>query len=195
MEPFAKGPTVAVRLLAVAMLLACCLGPSGAARAQDEPAQPVLPDLAPREVEIRGQLQISFPSLRRQPLVGFNPPPRVPDIPSDRRPRIESYSEAGAPITKTPLEKPDPPGMAALTGATPFWAEAELSTGRYFTRLLRGTASKQVGEGRQLDLAIRYEGSDGHTIPSDTDEIKNANDDLAVSLAYTVNTDRVVLST
>ncbi|MDA0379276.1 MAG: hypothetical protein O2899_07270, partial [Bacteroidetes bacterium] len=34
-----------------------------------------LPDLAPREVEITGDLTISFPTLRRQPIVGFNPPP------------------------------------------------------------------------------------------------------------------------
>ena len=41
-----------------------------------------LPDLAPREVEITGDLTIAFPTLRRQPIVGFNPPPRVPDMTS-----------------------------------------------------------------------------------------------------------------
>ncbi len=112
----------------------------------------------------------------------------------DRRPTLESYSEAGAPIAKTPLEKPDPPGVAALSGAAPFWAEAEIGTGRYFTRLVRGIASKQVGHGRQIDIALRYEGSDGHTIPNDTGEIKNVSDDFSASAAYTVRTDRLVAS-
>ena len=61
------------------------------ASAQDP--QPVLPNLAPREVEIRGQLVIQFPALERQPLIGFNPPPRIPTIPADRRPLVEEYKQ------------------------------------------------------------------------------------------------------
>ncbi|MEX1055354.1 MAG: hypothetical protein WED81_04960, partial [Rhodothermales bacterium] len=49
-------------------------------RGQDDPNRPVLPDIAPRVVEIRGQLEISLPSLQRQPLMGFNPPPPVAPI-------------------------------------------------------------------------------------------------------------------
>jgi hypothetical protein len=178
----------------MAVLLVGYLGPISDASGQDQPTQPVLPDLAPREVEIRGQLQIAFPSLRRQPLVGFNPPPRVPDIPAERRPTLESYSEAGATVARTPLEKPDPPGVAALSGEAPIWMEAEIATGRYFTRLVRGIASRQIGNNRQIDIALRYEGSDGHTIPSDTEEIRNVSDDLTASVAYSVRTSRILLS-
>ncbi len=157
----------------------------------DDQGQPVLPDLAPREVEIRGQLQISFPSLRRQPLVGFNPPPRVPEIPLDRRPLIEPYRDAGASVNRTQLKKPDPPGVASLSGAEPFWAEAELSAGRYFSRLLRGVASRAFGPDRRLDVSVRYEGSDGRDLPGAVEEIKNANDDLSGALAYRVDGDRL----
>ena len=61
------------------------------ALAQVDTTRSALPDIAPREVEIRGQLEILLPSLRRQPLVGFNPPPRVPRPPAGRRPFAETY--------------------------------------------------------------------------------------------------------
>ncbi|NNE46770.1 MAG: TonB-dependent receptor [Rhodothermales bacterium] len=168
--------------------------PNVAAQDRGQEDQPVLPDLAPREVEIRGQLQIAFPSLRRQPLVGFNPPPRVPDIPPERRPTLESYRDAGAPVDTSPLEKPEPPGIAALSGDNPFRAEAEIGTGRYFTRIVRGLATSQLGPGRQLDVNIHYEGSDGHLVSDDIEEVKNASDDFSGSIAYRSETDRITTS-
>ena len=71
----------------------------------------VLPDLAPREVEITGDLTIAFPTLRRQPIVGFNPPPRVPDIDSNRRPFTEAYGQASADLPPSPLQAPEPPSV------------------------------------------------------------------------------------
>ena len=67
---------------------------------------PTLPDLAPHVVEIIGDLSISFPSLRRQPLVGFNPPPRVPEILSSRRPFLELYKQSTEELPPSPLGAP-----------------------------------------------------------------------------------------
>ncbi len=61
-----------------------------------------LPDLAPRQVEITGDLTIAFPALRRQPIIGFNPPPRVPDISSSRLPFTEAYAQRSADLPPSP---------------------------------------------------------------------------------------------
>ncbi len=156
----------------------------GAAVAQDTQQQPVLPDLAPREVEIRGQLQISFPSLRRQPLVGFNPPPRVPEIPPSRRPFIEDYRDAGADLSQSLLTPPDPPAVAALAGEGPLRAELEVATGRYFARRIHGIAAGRMSGGQHVDVTLDYVGSDGGANPALAADVKNASDDVSGAIGY-----------
>ncbi len=140
------------------------LGPVPIAIGQDGEQQPVLPDLAPREVEIRGQLQIAFPSLQRQPLVGFNPPPRVPEIPLSRRPITEDYTKAGAKFLRADLNPPDPPGVTALTGEGPLWAEVELSAGRYFQRRVHALAAARLRSNQKVEIQLRYLGTDGDDV-------------------------------
>jgi len=41
------------------------------------PTQNLLPDINPQDIEIRGVFKASFPGIRRQPYLGFNPKPRV----------------------------------------------------------------------------------------------------------------------
>src|SRR5690625_5734953 len=74
--------------------------------AQDQEEAPALPDIAPRTVEIRGQLEINFPALERQPLVGFNPPPRIIDL-TNRLPYMEPYRISAAELPASPLQPPE----------------------------------------------------------------------------------------
>ena len=87
----AENRTLRAAVALIVLLGASVLGTRDAA-AQD----PALPNLAPQVVEITGDLSISFPSLSRQPLAGFNPPPRVPDIPASRIPYIDDYKQENA---------------------------------------------------------------------------------------------------
>jgi len=137
------------------------------ALAQIDTTRSALPDIAPREVEIRGQLEILLPSLRRQPLVGFNPPPRVPRPPAGRRPFAETYKQASADLPASPLRRPSPP--SALGAAYPAARGlVESGVGRYFSRSM--TARIQAPLTNQASFLLRtdYRGSDGHEPFDDT---------------------------
>ncbi|MDX1428952.1 MAG: hypothetical protein R3282_01640, partial [Rhodothermales bacterium] len=167
-------------LLLAALLVA--LGTATVAAAQITEEQPVLPDLAPREVEIRGQLQIAFPSLQRQPLVGFNPPPRVPEIPLTRRPFLEDYADAGANFLRANLNPPEPPGVTALTGEGPLRAEVELSAGRFFQRRVHAIGAARMQSNQKVEIRLRYLGTDGDNVGFQG--ASNKNDDFAGSFDY-----------
>lgn len=147
------------------LLTALVLGSYGAlapipAAAQDEDDEPVLPDIAPREIEIRGTLEISLPSLERQPLSGFNPPPRIPDIPDDRTPHIGTYDQDRSDL---PLQMPEPPGLAAQLEqpAPPLSGELAAGGGRYFTRFANGQVWLPLSTYESLTVAGDYRGSSG----------------------------------
>lgn len=137
-----------------------------AARAQDPtPPTPVLPDLAPREVEIRGELEIAFPSLQRQPLVGFNPPPRVIEIADDRQPFVEDYKQATEDLPPSPLVRPEAPAVSPLAGQTPVAGEFSAGLGSYFSRFAQARGGLPLGGPSQPALygRLEYTGTDGHT--------------------------------
>ncbi len=131
------------------------------ALAQVDTTRPALPDIAPREVEIRGQLEILLPSLRRQPLVGFNPPPRVPRPPTGRRPFAETYKQASADLPASPLRRPSPP--SALGAAyPPAQGLVESGVGRYFSRSVMARIQAPLTNQASFLLRTDYRGSDGH---------------------------------
>ncbi|MDV7397566.1 hypothetical protein RZS08_39565, partial [Arthrospira platensis SPKY1] len=53
-----------------------------------------MPDINPRDIEIRGQYRASFPGIQRQPILGFNPKPRVYRIDPNRLPFMEAEEAA-----------------------------------------------------------------------------------------------------
>lgn len=137
---------------------------------------PSLPDLAPHVVEITGDLSISFPSLRRQPLVGFNPPPRVPEIPLSRHPFLEIYKQATDDLPPSPLSPPQPPDVSTLANRTPNDGMFEAGVGRYLERYLRAHLSVPVAEQTGLLLSARYLGSDGYEPFSSNPSISSGSD-------------------
>ncbi|WP_456427940.1 hypothetical protein [Rhodocaloribacter sp.] len=149
--------------LRIALTLALALPVAQAMGQETQGRDPALPDLAPREVEILGQLEITFPSLQRQPLIGFNPPPRVPEIPSDRRPYVEPYKQESADLPPSPLQAPEPPPVSSLTGAAPIDGEFEATAGRYLSRMVRARVGVPVSETATFSARVDYRGSDGFT--------------------------------
>lgn len=145
------------------LALALALPATQANGQETQGRDPALPDLAPREVEIRGQLEITFPSLKRQPLIGFNPPPRIPEIPLDRRPYIEPYKQESADLPPSPLQPPEPPPVTSLPGATPNRGEFEALAGRYLNRVVRVRAATAPTGPAVLSARLDYRGSDGFT--------------------------------
>lgn len=124
----------------------------------------VLPDLAPREVEITGDLTIAFPSLRRQPLIGFNPPPRVPEIPVTRIPYTEAYKQPSADLPPSPLQPPAPPLVSSLANRAPARGYVTATAGRYLDRTVEGVLTLSLSDRSSTTLDVNYFGTNGHDI-------------------------------
>lgn len=158
------------RLLSLMLLLS-----ASAVQAQDQ----TLPDLAPREVEIRGELKIAFPKLERQPLLGFNPPPLIPELPANRHPFVEEYKQTAADLPPSPLQRPEPPEVSPLAGRTPINGEFEAGGGRYLSRFGRARIGVDVTERAVLLARLDYRGTDGDVVVVDNlgaGDIRNAFD-------------------
>lgn len=143
-------------ILVSALLVA--FGAAGAL-AQDADTSRTLPDIAPQEVEIRGQLDVAFPSLERQPLVGFNPPPSTYRVPESRVPYMETYKQKAADLPASPLQQPELP--AADRAALDRTGFLEAALGRHFDRRGRLHLRVPVGSGRHLFTNLDYAGSEG----------------------------------
>ena len=119
------------------------------------------PELPPREVEIRGTLEVSLPSLQRQPLMGFNPPPEVPRPPANRRPFIERYKQASADLPVSPLGRPQPPSALGAS-YPPAQGQIESLIGRYFSRAVNARLQAPLSDQASFLLRADYRGSEGH---------------------------------
>jgi hypothetical protein len=90
-----------------------------------------LPELTPREFEIRGDLEVSLPDLQRQPLRGFTPPPRTYIVPADRRPFVGPYAQRVEDLPEDPLAAPATP---SIVRSQPRTGQVDLLAGRYLAR-------------------------------------------------------------
>lgn len=112
-----------------------------------------LPDLTPREFEIRGDLQISLPTLERQPLRGFAPPPRTYVVPADRQAYVGPYAQRMEDLPEDPIAAPAAPSIAR---AVPRYGQIDLMAGRYLGR--RGRFTFNAGP---VGLDLAYAGHSG----------------------------------
>ena len=150
--------------LLLALAIGVCTALSVYAQDTEEPA-PVLPDITPQVVEIRTGLDISLPSLQRQPLIGFNPPPRVASVPADRRPYAEVYKQKSADLPESPLATLDPDPIASLSSGMPGRGMAEAAAGRYLGRLIRLRTELPLSRSTAFHARLDYAGSEGHSHP------------------------------
>ncbi len=152
------------------LLLMAFLAPGVSALAQTvDTTRTILPDIAPRDVEILGQLEISFPSLQRQPLIGFNPPPRVPEIPGGRQPLSENYKQAKADLPGAAVSRPEPPRVSFLGGVQPLSGQLEAGAGRYLSRHIAARMHIPIRQRASFNARVDYEGTEGHAL-RDTEE-------------------------
>lgn len=160
----------AMRLLIPALLL---LTPLAASAQQDER----LPDLTPREFEIRGELQVSLPDLERQPLRGFAPPPRTYVVPADRQPHVSPYAQR---LDDLPANPMTPPAAPSLLRSEPRIGQLDLLAGRYLARRGRFTINTH---GFSLDAA--YAGYSDFAPTSLDPDLTGSADGLRGRIGYT----------
>jgi len=147
------------RRLGLILVLSALL-PFAAAAQDPDTTDQQLPDIAPQEFEIRGQLQVSFPSLERQPLQGFASPPSVPSVPDDRTPYLGTYKQR---LENLPESLPEPEATSASferpePARTGF---LEFGGGRYTSRFAEGHLSLPVSTDQTVSLEGNYFGMAG----------------------------------
>lgn len=139
------------------------LAPQGLAQeVSDESQRSLLPDIDPQDIEIRSQFQARFPGLRRQPILGFNPQPRVFQVDPNRTPFIEDEETVAASLTVVELDRPDAPQYKPLTYADPRYGFARFGIGSHITPEADIFAIARPGERQWVSANINYRSSDGH---------------------------------
>lgn len=130
--------------------------------AQDNPERdPQLPEIAPQEIEIRGQFEVGFPSLQRQPLRGFAAPATVPVLPPDRLPFTEPYKQERSELPEQ-LPEPPQPGTRLARTAEPADGYVEAGTGRFLSRFANGAVTLPVSPTESFEIDASYVGSAGY---------------------------------
>jgi hypothetical protein len=166
----ARAATVLLVLLGFGLITAPAL-------AQETPGRdPQLPEIAPQEVEIRGQFEVGFPSLQRQPLRGFARPATIPVLPPDRLPYTEPYKQERS---KLPDQLPAPPTTDTQLAASPPSANGfvEAGAGRFLSRFARGVVTLPVSPTESFEIDANYVGSSGYE-PFDAQSGSTEHDDL-----------------
>lgn len=118
-----------------------------------------LPEIAPREIEIRSEREIALPALERQPLTGFVQAPTVPAVPADRAPYVGSYTY---PLDRLPqsLPLPTPSPRAFRAPVPPTKGSLEGGTGRSFNRFFEGRVQHPLSATTRLSAHGTYRGTE-----------------------------------
>lgn len=145
-------------LLFVALIPAFAFAQDG----QNQTDNSLLPEINPQDIEIRSEFQARFPGLRRQPILGFNPRPRVFQIDPNRMPFMESRSDAVADISVTQLGRPEPPMRSLLTSPNRQNAYLRTGFGSYLTPEVSGYGFYEINDRNALSANLNFDASDGH---------------------------------
>lgn len=126
------------------------------------PQNSLLPEINPQDIEIRSEFRARFPGLRRQPILGFNPKPRVFRIDPNRMPFMESRDEAVANIAITQLDRPEPPQRSILRTPSRTTGLVKAGIGNFITPEVEGYFYHGINEKSALSSNVNYRSTDGH---------------------------------
>lgn len=98
---------------------------------QEQGRNTLLPEIDPQDIEIRSQFRARFPGLIRQPILGFDPNPRVFQIDPNRMPFMESRDDVVASLPVSELSRPAPPDYVPMSYSSPIGLYARTGFGSY----------------------------------------------------------------
>lgn len=168
------------RLCLIAAIGVFTLGFGVNVQAQDtqpESQQTLLPEIDPQDIEIRSQFQARFPGLRRQPILGFNPRPRVYQIDPNRIPFIEDEETVVANLPIGTLDRPEPPRYTPLEYADPQNGFARFGIGSFLSPEADLYAIARLNEKNRLSASFNHFSTEGH-LEDFTDSYRNSDLDL-----------------
>ncbi|MCC5942862.1 MAG: hypothetical protein JJU37_15065 [Balneolaceae bacterium] len=130
--------------------------------AQADTEQSLLPEIDPQDIEIRSQFQARFPGLRRQPILGFNPRPRVFQIDPNRIPFIEDEETVAANLPIGTLDRPEAPDYHRLGYADPKHAFFRGGVGSFISPEADVFAVAKLSDKNWISGSASFESTDGH---------------------------------
>lgn len=152
-----------LKILFAIVLLLVLGNTSLLAQNQDQPQdEDLLPDIDPQEIEIRGEYQPSFAGLRRQPILGFDPEPRVYQIDSNREPFMESGEDIMADLPVSELDRPSPPSIKLMELPEKTKGLVKGALGHYLSPRANVYGFSPVTEQGYIFGDINYHSTDGH---------------------------------
>jgi len=135
--------------------------------------QTLLPEIDPQDIEIRSQFQARFPGLRRQPILGFNPRPRVFQIDPNRTPFFEDEETVVANLPIGVLDRPEPPRYMPLGYSEPKNGFARAGIGSYFSPELDVFAIGRINDKNRVSASLNHLSTSGH-LDDYTDSYRNS---------------------
>lgn len=129
---------------------------------QTDAEESLLPEINPQDIEIRSQFQARFPGLRRQPILGFNPTPRVFQSDPNRMPFIENEETVTANLPIGELDRSAPPVYQALGYQSPQHGFARMGFGSYISPEADLYAIAKLGNKNWVSGNAEFASTDGH---------------------------------
>ncbi len=149
-------------LFASVFLIAMAVVQPAAAQEQEGEESSLLPEIDPQDIEIRSQFKARFPGLSRQPILGFDPTPRVYQIDSDRTPFMETPEQVVADLQVSDLSRPDPPAYTPLHYSSDINAFGRFGVGSYLSPEAQFWGVSRISSTSYLGGDLDYSSSDGH---------------------------------
>lgn len=183
-----------------AFFLFCIIGLFTAdfASAQGGGQNNLLPEIDPQDIEIRSEFRARFPGLRRQPILGFNPRPRVFQIDPNRIPFMETRDQVVANVPVSQLSRPIPPFQSVIGIPDRYNGFVKAGIGTFITPEVEGFYTHQINNKSLVSTALDYRSSDGHLnnqasgfrfLQWDAEYINKPSKDLLVTARTSLNSD------
>lgn len=150
-----------IRVFAVTLFVLLLLSHVVHAQQESGPSS-LLPDIDPQDIEIRGDFQVRFPGLSRQPILGFNPRPPVFRINPDRMPFMETAEEIVAAIPISHLEPALTPEYRFIQFADRSRLYAYGGFGSFQSPEAQIIAESPLRTGESISFDMTHHSSDGH---------------------------------
>jgi len=184
-------------LFLLTMLLMLCVV-EGRAQTEGNAQNSLLPEIDPQDIEIRSEFKARFPGLRRQPILGFNPRPRVFQIDPNRIPFMETREEVVANVPVSQLTRPDPPEQNYLNIPDRYSGFLRAGIGSFTTPEAEGFYTHLINTNSLVTGAVNYSSSDGHLdqqassfrfFNADIEYLTRPSEDLQLDFRLSANSD------
>ncbi|HKK46507.1 MAG TPA: hypothetical protein VJ964_13365, partial [Balneolaceae bacterium] len=164
-------------------ILVAVTKPLAAQNKQQGKENSLLPEIDPQDIEIRSQFKARFPGLRRQPILGFDPTPRVYQIDPNRTPFMETPEQVVANLPVSKLSRPEPPAYVPLNYSSNINAFGRFGIGSYVSPEAKFWGVHHISPKSYVGGDFDFSSSDGHLDNQNSSfRFFNANGEYATKL-------------